>query len=168
MIVDRNTGRLVRNCSYANLLVSLQSPRCCFSNSKLLCNHNQYIVRQNHLTCHILLSSQGKGKRFTPDASLFCLVATMMAATVTMVMMVAVDNRVVSQFPGQEIIYRCICLSLHTAIQGNACLSQCVLGTATNAATWQETPAPSPNNNIFPLSRHPFQYKRLEFFACLC
>lgn len=37
MIVDCNTGRFVRDCIYANLPVSLQSPRCCFSsNSNLL------------------------------------------------------------------------------------------------------------------------------------
>ena len=60
-----------------------------------------------------------------------------MAFTVAVTMMVAVNSRVVGQFIGQEIIYRCIRVTLNAAVQFNSCLSQSILGTTANAAADQ-------------------------------
>ena len=63
--------------------------------------------------------------------------AAAMAFAMTVTMMVAVNSGVVGKFSCQESFYCCIRISLNTTVQGNACLSQSILGTAANAAANQ-------------------------------
>ena len=65
------------------------------------------------------------------------MTAAAMAFTVAVAMMVAVNSRIISQFACQESIYGFISTALNTAVQGNACLGQSILGTAANAAANQ-------------------------------
>lgn len=68
------------------------------------------------------------------------MIAAAVAATAmafAMTVMVAMNSGVVSKFSCQESIYCCIGISLNATVQGNACLSQGILGTAANTAANQ-------------------------------
>ena len=73
----------------------------------------------------------------TVTATTMAMTAAAMAFTVAVAMMVAVNSRIISQFACQESIYGFISTALNTAVQGNACLGQSILGTAANAAANQ-------------------------------
>ena len=73
----------------------------------------------------------------TVTATTMAMTAAAMAFTVAVAMMVAVNSRIISQFACQESIYGFISTALNTAVQGNACLGQSILGTAANATANQ-------------------------------
>ena len=71
----------------------------------------------------------------TVTATTMAMTAAAMAFAVAV--MVAVNSRIISQFACQESIYGFISTALNTAVQGNACLGQSILGTAANATANQ-------------------------------
>ena len=73
----------------------------------------------------------------TVTATTMAMTAAAMAFAVAVAMMVAVNSRIISQFACQESIYGFISTALNTAVQGNASLSQSILGTAANATANQ-------------------------------
>ena len=73
----------------------------------------------------------------TVTATTMAMTAAAMAFAVAVTVMIAVNSRIISQFACQESIYGFISTALNTAVQGNACLGQSILGTTANAAANQ-------------------------------